>query len=63
MPEYQKQTGTDKSGNPMYGTARFSKQDRQSRKSKTRKKTAGGRNASSVAPLAKEFFSALAIPK
>mgnify|MGYP003154117297 CR=1 FL=1 len=51
MPQYQKQVGTDKGGNPQYVTRSYKKKN----------KPSGGRKSASSARKPKPFFAALAI--
>ena len=43
MPDYQKQTGTDGRGNPVYATAHFKKKSSQSGKKRKKKSKAAGK--------------------
>ena len=64
MPDYQKQTGTDRVGDPIYTTSHYKKRKAR-RPKKARKATRSGHAASSYSPRSSSstFFSALAIPK
>ena len=64
MPDYQKQTGTDKAGNPTYTTSHYKK--RKARRPKKARKAPRSRHAASnYSPKSSSstFFAALAIPR